>query len=631
MELSRGQRRVLGALADTFHPGAVEQGVPRAFEELLLPRLRAGERRQLRQLLTLFAAAGFARRPRAARERTLLAWADSRAALRRTAFHAVRKGILLLAYSLRDAEGWNPTWRRLGYPGPPGAPAEPAGAVLDVSVPPAGTTLDCDVCVVGSGAGGGVAAAVLAAAGLGVVVLEAGGAYDERDFDGSELGALQRLYLDGGTTASDDHTVSVLAGACLGGGTVVNYTTSFRTPPDVRAEWAAHGVPAFVSQDFDRALDAVCGRLDVNTEHNLVSGREETVRRGLSELRWHCAEMPRNVRGCDQAHVCGYCPFGCALGAKRSTARTWLADAQTAGVRILVRTRALRVVVERGRALGVEAETADGGRVAVRSRAVVAAGGALETPALLRRSGIGGPAVGRNLRLHPVGAVFGVFEDEIRPWEGTMQAIYSDEHADLDGGFGLKYETTAIHPGLVAAAMPWRGAAPHALLMGGLVRSVGVGALVRDRDPGEVRVDREGRPVVRYRLSSYDARHVRVGILGGARILAAAGAERVITLHAAGIDHVPRRGSLAALAGALDRAGWGPGRCLLHSFHQLGTVRMGGSAEDSGCDPEGAVWGVRGLVVCDASTFPTASGVNPMVTIEAIAHLNASALAGRLS
>ena len=629
MELSRAQRRALEAIADTFHPGAADRGVPDAFLRLLVPHLRPAEQRQLRQLLALFGAGGFARRPRARRESILLRWADSRVGLRRSAFHSLRKGLLLLAYSLRDADGRNPAWDEIGYPGPLGAPPDATGPPLAVSTPAEDVQLSCDVCVVGSGAGGGVAAAVLAAAGLDVVVLEAGGAFDERDFDGAELDGLQRLYHGGGTTSSDDWSVSILAGACLGGGTVVNYTTSFRPPADVREEWA-RDVPALDSPDFDRALDAVCGRLGVNTEHNRVSAREEKVRAGLRELGWHCAEMPRNVRGCDQGRVCGYCPFGCALGAKQSAARTWLADAQAAGARILVGTRAERVVVSRGAVYGVDA-AAGAHTVAIRARAVVVACGSIETPALLRRSGLGGPAAGRNLRLHPVGAVFGVFDDEIRPWEGTMQAVYSDEHAHLDGSYGLKYETTAIHPGLVAAALPWRGAAAHRELAVSLGRMVALGALVRDRHGGEVCVGRDGRPVVRYRLSGYDAAHVRAGIEGGARILEAAGARRIVANHARGVEYRPGRGDRAAFMAALDHFGYGPGALLVHSFHQMGTARMGSSQRESACDPDGALWGVRDLVVCDASTFPTASGVNPMIAVEGIAHLNASRLAARLT
>jgi long-chain-alcohol oxidase len=160
---------------------------------------------------------------------------------------------------------------------------------------------------------------------------------------------------------------------------------------------------------------------------------------------------------------------------------------------------------------------------------------------------------------------------------------------------------------------------------------VALGALVRDRDAGEVRVGRDGRPLIRYRLSRYDAGHVRAGIAGAARILEAAGARRIVANHARGIEYRPGHSGHDSFTAALDHFGYAPGALLVHSFHQMGTVRMGASEAEAGCDPEGAVWGVGDLVVCDASTFPTAAGVNPMIAIEAVAHLNASALADRLA
>jgi choline dehydrogenase-like flavoprotein len=162
--------------------------------------------------------------------------------------------------------------------------------------------------------------------------------------------------------------------------------------------------------------------------------------------------------------------------------------------------------------------------------------------------------------------------------------------------------------------------------------AVGIGALLRDRGEGRVRVDRGGRPIVHYHLSSYDARHLRIGVEGMARILEAAGARRIVLGHAQLVDYEPgTRGTIEDYLRAAHAAGYGPARLSLFSFHQMGSARMGGSADDSACDPEGQVWGVQNAVVCDASTFPTASGANPMVTIEAIAHMNASALAERLS
>ncbi len=610
--LSHPERRALDAVAETFFPGAVELGVPDAFLDTFVSVLPTAERRRLRALLAGLAASGFTRRRGESRERALVGWCDSRLALRRAGFQALRKGLLTISYTLPGT----PAWERIGYPGPLGRTSRDEKTLKPLGVT-GDTTLDCDVCVVGSGAGGGVAAAVLAKAGLDVVVLEAGGHYEAADFDGAELDGLRRLYHGRGTTATDDHGVGILAGACLGGGTVVNYTTSFRTPDELRAEWGG----AFTGDEFTRALDAVCDRLDVNTDHNEVSTREQVVQRGLEALNWHVDLMPRNVRGCDQGVVCGYCGYGCPLGAKQSTMRTWLADAQSAGARIVVNARAERVNLRAGAASGVEALTAEGHRVEVRSRAVVAACGSIETPALLRRSGLDSPQLGRNLHLHPVGGALGVFDDEIRPWEGTLQAIYSDQVESA------KLETTAMHPALLVGAMPWRGSAQHAELMAQLPRISFVGVLLRDRDPGQVRVGRSGDPVVRYRLSPGDAGRMRAGTEAAARVLEAAGARRIVSSHAKLVEYEPgRRGSIETFMQDADACGWGPGRVALYSFHQMGTAAIGPV-----CDEAGGVRGTRNLVVADASTFPTASGVNPMVTIEAIAHVNASALAARLS
>jgi long-chain-alcohol oxidase len=607
--LSYPERRAVEAVAETFFPDAVRLGFPDAFLETFVAVLSSAERRRLRALLAALAASGFTRLGPEARERALLAWCDSRLALRRAGFQALRKGLLTIAYTLPGT----PAWNRIGYPGPLGRMRTTKHRLAPLRI--AGdTTLDCDVCVVGSGAGGGVAAAVLAEAGLDVIVLEAGGHHEEADFDGAELDGLRRLYHGRGTTATDDHGIGILAGACLGGGTVVNYTTSFRTPDEIRAEWGG----VFGTDTFTQALDAVCERLGVNTDHNRLSQREEVVSRGLQALGWHQALMPRNVRGCDQDGVCGYCGYGCPLGAKQSTTRTWLADAQAAGARILVRARAERVVVAGGEARGVEARM-NGHSVTVRSRAVVAACGAIETPALLRRSGLAPPGLGRNLHLHPVGGALGVFDEEIRPWEGTLQAVYSD-HVE-----GVKLETTAIHPALLAGTAPWRGAKQHAELMSWLPRITVVGVLVRDLDGGEVRVGRDGRPAIRYRLSDRDARRLRAGTEAAARVLEAAGAERIVSSHAGLVQYEPRRaGTVETFVADADAAGWGPGRLALYSFHQMGTAAMG-----SVCDDEGELVGMKGLVVADGSAFPSASGVNPMVTIEALAYVNASALAAR--
>ena len=649
MNFTPRQQRALQSICDTFAPpspsagwpSASELGIPAAIAKALDLNPRSGERAQFLQLLDLWDShlhslltvrrwAAFSSLPLETRIRVLLSWADSGLSRRRGAFQALRKAIGFLYVMLPGADGApSPVWKKFGYPGPLGPPPSKSRALRPLT-PEADTDLSCDICIVGSGAGGSVAAAVLAAAGKDVIVLEAGGYYDDADFDGAELGGFQRLYLEGGFAATADQSVGLLAGECLGGGTVINYSTSFRTPDDVRAEWAAAGVPWFTSEEYSSSLDAVCARLSVNLEHNRISAREQVLQRGLNSLGWHIASMPRNVVGCEQGKICGYCGYGCSIGAKQSSTKTWFADAQRAGARLVTETRATRVRIEAGVARGVEARSRNGCRVNVRCKAVVAACGAIHTPALLLRSGLRNENIGRHLHLHPVSNVCGVFEEEIRPWEGTMQAIYSDEHRFFTGNYGVKYETTALQPVIAVAVLPWREPEHYRSLLGKLANTTGIGVLLRDRDGGRVTLDSEGNPVAHYALSEFDRAHLRRGFIGAARILEAAGARLIFSPHAKWCAYEPSRsGSLDSFTQAMDNAGWDSGRLALFSFHIMGSARLGGSPKASATNPDGETWEARNLFVMDGSSFPSASGVNPMISIEAIARRNALALALR--
>jgi choline dehydrogenase-like flavoprotein len=657
LSLSPRQRKALEDICEAFCPSgeglasARELGVPDAIEQAIAQNPRASERRQFAALLGAWNSPAlgplggvglksFAALPVPERERALLAWGQSRLPQRRAVFHALRKGALLFYYMLPGPEGArNPAWDAIGYDGPLGKLPDAPPKALRTTEPDAGGRLECDVVIIGSGAGGGAAAGVLAGAGLDVIVVEAGDYYDDEDFEGSELGAITRFYM-GSPAATHDQSVGLVAGACLGGGTVVNYTTSFRTPDDVREEWAAHGVPAFTSEDYTASLDAVCDRLGVNQEHNDPSTREQKLRDGCTALGWHIDAMPRGVRRCAQGKECGYCGLGCRVGAKQSVVKTWLADAQESGTRVVVRTKVDRVLVEGGAARGIAGRTADGRPLTIRARAVIVACGALHTPALLRRSGLQNPNIGKHLRLHPAAAVFGVFDEELKPWEGVMQALYSDQHRDLHGGYGLKYETAANHPHLFIPFSPWRGGADHYRLMQALSHTVPIGVLLRDRDGGEVRVGRDGEPVARYKLSPFDTGHLRTGIDGAAQILEAAGARRVFSSHTKWVGYDPAAGNgptggadgtgRARFMADADAAGYGAGQISLGSFHIMGSARMGGSPATSACDPTGQTWDVRDLYVMDGSSFPTASGVNPQISIQSIAHMNARGLAARL-
>ena len=291
---------------------------------------------------------------------------------------------------------------------------------------------------------------------------------------------------------------------------------------------------------------------------------------------------------------------------------------------------ARRVLVTGGRAAGVEAR-AGRHRLVVRARAVVAAAGAIETPALLLRSGLGGQ-VGRHLRLHPGTAAMGVFDEPVRWWEGTLQARYSAQPRRWLGPDAPIFETVPVHPGMAAAALPWRSAADHRALMARSANLSLVGVLCRDTGTGgRVRVDRDGSPRVRWRLSPGDEARMLAGVIAAGQVLAAAGAEEVFSLHRQRFAFRPGdQSSERDWMRAVNRAGFAGGRATLASYHQMGSCRMGTDPATSAVGPDHQAHELPGLYVADASLFPTASGVNPMLTVMALAHRAAGLLAARL-
>jgi choline dehydrogenase-like flavoprotein len=572
------------------------------------------------------------------RERALLAMATSRLEPLRTGFQVLKRLATLLFYSACPEGGENPTWTAIGYarasrPAPAPAPGEPLLRLTPVTAP---ATLEADVCVIGSGAGGSVAAAELAAAGRRVVVLEAGGGAQAADFGQSELHAMRTLFLDRGVAATRDLGIAILAGATLGGGTTVNWQTSLALPDAVREEWAERsGCAFFAEESFGRSLAAVSRRLGAEAPESVVNANNAVLRDGCQELGWRWQHVARNSRGCD-TRLCGDCIFGCRQGGKQSAANTFLLDAQRQGdTRILTGCRARRVLWSGGRARGVEAAamTAAGEEVAVEVRAptIVVAAGSLHSPALLLRSGLELPALGRHLHLHPASGVAGTFARLIEPWSGPPQSILCDEFAAggagsaggaAGSGYGFRLETAPAHPGLLAMSTPWCGARDHRREMQQSAHKCTLIVLVRDRSTGRVRVDRDGEPLVDYRPGPGERAQLRLGIAAASRVLLAAGAGQLLALNHRRLglrdvdDPAARAGYFDDVARSRSERNWS----TLFSAHQMGTCRMGAGPRTAVCDARGEVFGVRGLYIADASAFPASSGVNPMVTIMALAH-----------
>jgi choline dehydrogenase-like flavoprotein len=523
----------------------------------------------------------------------------------------------------------SPEWDRIGYQGPMGPPPKKQKRLKPLDIT-SDEVMVCDVVIVGSGAGGGCAAGVLAAAGLDVVVLERGGYRAESDYHHYETRSMHEMYLYGATLTTSDLGCRIIAGSTLGGGTVVNYTTSFRAPDFVLKQWADEsGIDAFVSGEIEESYDEVSKRVNANFDSSAAGKRDALMEEGLKALGWHVDNLPRAVKGCTQDEQCGFCGFGCRVGAKQNTLKTYLEDAAEHGARIVVNADVNNVIVEDGRATGVEA-TVGGHKLRVSARAVVAAGGSIETPALLLRSGLRGQ-VGHNLRLHPGTAAWGFFEEDVRAWEGTLQARYSAEFRHWDGGWGPIFETVPIHPASGAAAFPWFSAQQHRDFMETYRKVSFCAVLARDASAGRVKIGRDGSVRVHYKPNADDKRRITEGVIAAGKVMEAAGATQVNSPHPVPITYQPGQpGGHERWADETRKAGYGKNTTFF-SYHQMGSCRMGVDPSRSAIGPNNESHEVNGLYVLDASTFPLASGVNPMLSIYAIANRGAKKLAERLS
>ena len=519
---------------------ASDFGVPAAVELALLQAgLPEDQLLGLRGLLDAFGDQGMvAETPQEAREAIVLAFsADAEASV---GVDALRNAALSLHYALPDlGTGINPNWPGMGYPGPQALP-KPASEVDRPIVPivPEGEelTLEADVVIVGSGAGGGVIAGELSEAGKRVCVLEMGAQHDESEFNGLELWAYQNIFLNQGPFPTAEGQVNIQAGSALGGGTVLNWTNCLRTTDRVRAQWAEHGLEGLDSPDYDGHMDAVWERVSVTDACSDLNGPHRRLREGCEAFGYDWRAVTRNTDPATYDPVtAGFLGFGDQSGSKRSTQKTYLADAAGRGTEFVVHCRVERILVEGGRAAGVEATYAgpDGrtARVVVRAPQVVVACGSIESPALLLRSGIGGPAAGEYLRLHPTSAIFGFYPEPQDPWWGAPQAGLSHQFADLEEGYGFLLECPQHTTGLSAAATPWRSGREHKEAMSKFAHGAGFINLTRDRGHGRVTIDDAGRAVAHYPLTDeLDIAHLRRGFEELIRLHDAAGAEELQAL-----------------------------------------------------------------------------------------------------
>lgn len=615
---------------ELFQLSSAEVDLPRRVEAALLEIADADQRRQLRLFLWLLARpaangflcgswTSFVNAPADTQESILRSWMESRLNLRRQAFQAIKRLALFLYYTIEGTEGAHPLWPLIGYPIP--ERIDPGTTPLRIHRHKPGDDLSAEVVVIGSGAGGGVMAAKLAEAGLDVLVVEKGGRYEGRDFHGRELQANIEMFERRGALTTSDLGIVVLAGSTLGGGTVVNWSTSLPTPDDVRFEWEREfGFEGAFGADYERSLQSVTSRLHIHRGESSANPQNNVLEQGGEALGHTVQVIPRNVRNCVD---CTFCTFGCRYEAKRSSLNTYLREAAVHGARILVNAQAWRIFIERGKATGLEVRLEEGKMrrsVPVRAKAIVVCAGAIHTPALLRRSGLRNPNLGRHLRLHPVTAPVGWFQEPIRSWQGPPQTRMIDDLSDLDGnGYGVRFEVAPAHPGLWASALAWTSGRQHRRLMSEVDHLANIIVITRDSGSGWVSVDREGEPRLHYRLADRDRIHMMHGLLHALRIHVAAGAKRLLSPHSPPIALDVERDDLTQYLEKVRHLGLATNDAALFSAHQMGTARISGSEADGVTRPDGASWEVGNVFIADGSVFPTAPGVNPMVPIMATA------------
>jgi len=480
------------------------------------------------------------------------------------------------------------------------------------------SSLRVEAVVIGSGAGGAVAAALLAEAGREVAVLEAGRLWAPAELGVDEEELTRELYEEGAARATTDLAVTLLQGRAVGGSTLVNWMVMLRTPAYVLDEWVRrHGLDGFDASSmapvFDEVERAVRAAPVPAVAH---SPGNQLLLEGAARIGLDARPATINAHDCVRAGVCG---LGCPYAAKQDAAQTWLPRAAAAGARVYERARVTRIEHHAGADHRLHVQRLDrGGRpigeAIVETPLVLLAAGAIGTPLLLQRSALGGGAVGRWLRLHPTTAIGALHPGIVYGGAGIPLSVVARPRHPADWWL----ETPPMPPALAAAALPGFGA-PHRRLMASYPRLATNIVLTRDgggtdASQGDVRPDAHGRPLIRYRVGRRERAALREGTIAAARLQLAVGADEVRTLHVHG-QPIRSEADLARIEGWPD----GPNQLGVFSAHVMGSCRMGTDPHTSACGPDGALRGVSGIDVVDGSLLPSAPGVNPQETIMAVA------------
>jgi choline dehydrogenase-like flavoprotein len=501
--------------------------------------------------------------------------------------------------------------------------------------------LQCDVVIVGSGAGAGVSAELLTAAGLDVVIVEEGPLASSRDFKQLESESYPLLYQESAGRKTADKAITILQGRCVGGSTTVNWTSSFRTPPGTLKHWQQQfGLADLTEEAMKPWFEGAEQRLRIAHWSTPPNENNEVLKRGGGKLGIAVQGIRRNVNGCWNLGSCG---MGCPTNAKQSMLLTTIPAALERGARLLVRLRAQRLVLQGDQVQSLQCvpvaqngAPSGGAEISITARHYLVAGGAINSPALLLRSQAPDPhgLLGRRTFLHPVVISAALHAERVEAWAGAPQTLYSDHFLEtqaIDGPIGYKLEAPPMHPVIFSTTMTGFGP-QQAALMQQFPHASALLALMRDgfhpQSPGgRVQLRGDGSPVLDYPLNDFVMDGARRALLSMAEIQFAAGAKQVLPVH-----ELARTCSSWAEAKALiEGLPMKPLLTRVVSAHVMGGCGMAADAQRGVVRPDGRHWQLQNLSVHDGSVFPTSIGANPQLSIYGLVNRLASGLARQLS
>ncbi|WOB08963.1 GMC family oxidoreductase [Piscinibacter gummiphilus] len=502
--------------------------------------------------------------------------------------------------------------------------------------------ITCDVAIIGSGAGAGITAELLTHAGLQVVLVEEGPLKSSSDFRQLESEAYPSLYQESAGRKTADKAITILQGRCVGGSTTVNWTSSFRTPPTTLEHWQQHfGLTDYTEAALAPWFAQAEQRLNIGPWLTPANRNNEVLRAGARRLGISAAGIQRNVKGCWNLGSCG---MGCPTNAKQSMLVTTIPTALDRGATLLVETRADAFVVGHGQVQALVCTPVAGNGAPVHgaaptrivARHFVVAGGAINSPALLMRSGVPDPhrLLGKRTFLHPVVISAATFDERVEAWSGAPQTLYSDHflHSQpIDGPMGYKLEAPPMHPVIVSTTLTGHGQA-QADLLKQFPQTQGLLALLRDgfhadSPGGTVQLRDDGSPVLDYPLNDYVMDGARRAFLSMAEIQFAAGARQVSPVHEMARQYT----SWAQAREAIQALPMKPLLTRVVSAHVMGGCAMAGHERQGVVRPDGVHWQLANLSVHDGSLFPTSIGANPQLSVYGVANRLATGLAMSLT